>query len=82
MAKISFGKVPTVTVRRVLGIPARRPGKFQLCVKGQLSGKTYEKPPKGMGGRWNIEVWQAMYDAAKACGATVKKPRPGAKAKA
>ena len=77
MAKISFGRVPTVTVRRALGIPARRPGAFQICVKGKLTGKKYAKPPEGTGGRNNVEVHQAMYDAAKACGADVKKPRPG-----
>jgi len=77
MAKISFGRVPTVTARRVLGIPARRAGAFQICVKGKLTGKTYAKPAAGMGGRHNVAVHQAMYDAAKACGASVKKPRPG-----
>lgn len=77
MAKISFAKVPTVTVRRALGIPARRPGAFQICVKGQLSGKEYAKPAVGTGGRNNVAVHQALYDAAKACGADVKKPRPG-----
>jgi hypothetical protein len=77
MAKISFAKVPTVTVRRALGMRARRPGAFQLCVRGHLKGKKYPKPPPGRGGRWNVEVWRAMYDAAKACGANVVKPRPG-----
>ena len=76
MAKISFGRVPTVTARRVLGIPARRPGAFQLCVKGKLSGKKYSKPPVGMGGRNNVEVWRAMYDAASACGAKITKKKP------
>ena len=80
MAKISFARVPTVTARRVLGIRARRPGAFQLCVKGQLSGKRYTKPPTGMGGRNNVTVWQAMYNAAKQCGAEVRKPFPGSKA--
>jgi len=77
MAKLSFARVPTVTVRRVLGIRARRPGAGQLCIKGHLSGKKYSKPPKGMGGRNNVAVWQAMYDAAKACGFAVVKPKPG-----
>jgi len=77
MAMISFAKVPTVTVRRALGLRARRPGAYQLCIRSKLKGKKYPTPPKGMGGRWNVEVWQAMYDAAKACGANVRKPRPG-----
>lgn len=77
MAKISFAKVPTVTVRRALGIKARQPGAGQLCIKGQLSGKKYAKPPDKMGGRNNVAVRQAMYDAAKACGFKVTKPRPG-----
>jgi len=76
MAMISFGKVPTVTVRRVLGIRARRPGAGQLCIKGQLSGKKYPKPPTGQGGRNNVEVWRALYDAGKACGFAIVKPRP------
>lgn len=79
MAKISFARVPTVTVRRALGIRARRPGAFQLCVKGKLTGTSYAKPDVGQGGRNNVAVWQAMYNAAKACGANVKKPMPGAK---
>lgn len=77
MAMISFARVPTVTVRRALGIKARRPGAFQLCIKGQLTGKSYPKPPVGQGGRNNVTVWQALYDAAKSCGANIKKARPG-----
>ena len=79
MAKVSFARVPTVTARRVLGIPARRAGAGQICIKGKLTGKTYSKPPVGMGGRHNVAVHQALYDAAKACGFDVKKPRPGGK---
>ncbi len=79
MAKLSFGNIPTVTVRRALGIRARRPGAGQLCIKGELKNKKYPKPAVGTGGRNNIAVWQAMYDAAKACGFAVKKPRPGGK---
>jgi hypothetical protein len=30
-----------------------------------------------MGGRNNVAVHQAMYDAAAQCGARIKKPRPG-----
>lgn len=77
MAKISFARVPTVTIRRVLGIPARRAGAFQMCVAGKLKGGTFPKPPSPMGGRHNVKVHQAMYDAAKTCGANIKKPRPG-----
>jgi hypothetical protein len=77
MAKRSFGAVPTVTVRRALGIKARRAGAGQICVKGQLTGKTYAKPPEGMGGRNNIAVQQALYDAGKACGFNITKKRPG-----
>lgn len=79
MAKISFARIPTVSLRRALGIKARAPGAFQLCVKGKLTGGTFAKPPVGMGGRNNIAVRQALYDAAKACGANIKKPRPGGK---
>jgi hypothetical protein len=77
MAKISFARVPTVTVRRALGIKARRAGAGQICIAGQLKGKSYAKPAPGTGGRNNVAVHQAMYDAAMACGFKVKKPRPG-----
>lgn len=76
MGMASFAKVPTVSLRRALGIRARRPGKFQNCVGGTLKGKTYSKPPVNMGGRNNVEVHRAFYDAAKSCGANVKKARP------
>lgn len=82
MAKVNFARVPTVTVRRALGIPARRAGAFQNCVRGALTGKTYAKPPRGMGGRNNVAVHQAMFDAAAQCGARIKKPRPGTAAAA
>lgn len=74
---ISLKNVPTVSLRRALGIQARRPGAFQACVGGALKGGTFAKPPKGMGGRRNVAVHQALYDAAKSCGANIRKPRPG-----
>jgi hypothetical protein len=47
-------------------------------MKGQLKGKSYAKPPVGMGGRNNIQVRQAFYDAAVSCfHGNVKKPKPG-----
>ena len=67
MAMRSFAHVPTVTVRRALGIKARRAGAGQICMKGQLKGKKYATPPVGMGGRNNIEVRRAFYNAAKTC---------------
>jgi hypothetical protein len=76
MAMVNFARVPTVTVRRALGIKARRAGAGQICIKGALTGKHYSKPPKGMGGRNNVEVHRALYDAAKNCGFEVKKARP------
>jgi len=77
MAKISFGRVPTVTVRRALGIKARRAGAGQICIKGLLQGKKYAKPAVGTGGRNNIVIHQALYDAAKSCGFNIQKKRPG-----
>lgn len=79
MAKISFGRVPTVTLRRALGIKARRAGAGQICIKGELTGKKYAKPSIGMGGRNNVAVHQALYDAAKKCGFKVTRNRPGSK---
>jgi hypothetical protein len=60
-------------------MPGHRPSGKNACVKAKLKGKTYAKPEVGQGGRNNIAVRQAFYDAAKACGFDIKKPRPGSK---
>lgn len=83
MAMKSFGSVPTVTVRRILGIQARKPGNFQRCIGAALKDGTHASAPVGMGGR-NNKDWQGkFYDAAKGCGGStrsgsvnIKKPRP------
>lgn len=74
MAKISFGRVPTVTVRRALGIKARRAGAGQICIKGALTGKHYSKPPMGMGGRNNVEVHRLSMMLPRVAASKSRKP--------
>jgi len=69
---------PTVkTIRRAFGIQGHRPSGKNACVGAALKGKTYAKPPEGQGGRNNVAVRQAFYDAAKGCGFKINKKRPG-----
>jgi hypothetical protein len=71
---------PTVkSLRRAFGIPGHRPSGKNACVAKELKNKTYSTPAAGMGGRNNMSVRQAFYDAAKKCGFDIKKPRPGSK---
>jgi hypothetical protein len=62
--------------RVLVGMKGHRPSGKNACVGAALKGKEYAKVPKGMGGRHNVAVRQAFYDAAKACGFKIKKPRP------
>lgn len=64
----SVAGLPVRTLRRIVGIRAHRPGANALCVGGQLSGKTYAKPAKGLGGQNNVAVQNAFSAAAKSCG--------------
>lgn len=61
------GGIATTTLRRIAGIPARRPSWFAACIGGQLKGKTYAKPAVGMGGRRNPAVQSAFKAANAAC---------------
>ncbi len=70
MAKIKMAQVaglPVRTLRRMVGIPAHRSSAFNACIGAQLKGKTYAKPPAGMGGQKNPAVHGAFASAARGC---------------
>lgn len=59
---------PTVySLRRALGLKARRPNRFNACIAAQLRGKKYGSAPAGMGGRHNKEAHAAFKAAVAAC---------------
>lgn len=75
--KLNLQGIEVKAARVLVGMKGHRPSGFNACVKAALKGKTYAKPPAGMGGRHNIAVRQAFYDAAKGCNAKITKKRPG-----
>ncbi|MDP2729119.1 MAG: hypothetical protein Q8O55_01395 [Dehalococcoidales bacterium] len=72
----SNGSLTVKSLRRAVGIPGHRPSGKNACVGAALRGKSYAQPPPGLGGRNNVAVRQAFYDAAKSCGFNIKKKRP------
>lgn len=76
--KLNLTGIEVKAARVLVGMKGHRPSAKNACVGAALRGKEYAKPPAGMGGRNNIAVRQAFYDAAKACGFNIKKKRPGA----
>ena len=75
--KLKLTGIEVKAARVLVGMQGHRPSAKNACVGAALRGKTYSKPPAGMGGRNNIAVQQAFYDAAKSCGFNIKKKRPG-----
>jgi len=70
MAKIHMAQVaglPVRTLRRMVGIPAHRPSGFNACIGAALKGKSYAKPPVGMGGQNNKQVQGAFISAVNSC---------------
>ncbi len=70
MAKIKMAQVaglPIRTLRRMVGIPAHRPSGFNACIGAALRGKSYSKPPAGMGGQKNPAVHSAFTSAVNSC---------------
>ena len=70
MAKIRMAQVaglPVRTLRRMVGIPAHRPSAFNSCIGAQLKGKTYSKPPEGMGGQKDKRIQSAFTSAVHSC---------------
>jgi len=72
VAKIHMAQVaglPVRTLRRMVGIPAHRPSGFNACIGAALRGKTYSKPPVGMGGQQDKRIQAAFTSAVHACAA-------------
>jgi hypothetical protein len=70
VAKIHMAQVaglPVRTLRRMVGIPAHRPSGFNACIGAALKGKSYSKPPVGMGGQNNKAVQSAFISAVNGC---------------
>jgi hypothetical protein len=51
----------------MVGIPAHRPSGFNACIGAALKGKSYAKPPVGMGGQNNKQVQGAFISAVNSC---------------
>jgi len=84
VAKIKMSKVagmPVRSLRRIVGIPAHRPSAFNACVGGALKGKTYPRPPVGMGGQQDKRIQSAFTSAVKGCsgrgGGRISRPYVG-----
>ena len=75
--KLNLTGIEVKAARVLVGMKGHRPSGKNACVGAALKGKTYAKPMAGQGGRNNVAVRQAFYDAAKSCGFNIKKKRPG-----
>ena len=70
MGKIHMAQVaglPVRTLRRMVGIPAHRPSAFNACIGATLRGKSYSKPPVGMGGQQDKRIQAAFTSAVHGC---------------
>ncbi len=74
--KLNLTGIEVKAARVLVGMKGHRKSAKNACVGAAMKGKTFAKPPVGMGGRHNVAVHQAFYDAAKACGFNIKKKRP------
>lgn len=54
----------------------KRAGAGQRCVGAHMKGTHHTSLPAGMGGRYDKVFQGEFYDAAKACGFNVTRPRP------
>jgi hypothetical protein len=63
----SNGSFTVYSLRRIAGMPARRPSAFNACVAARLKGKKYPKPAPGMGGRHNKQLHADFKAAVQAC---------------
>ena len=63
----SNGSLTVYSLRRAVGMKARRPSPRNACIGAALRGKSYAKPAPGMGGRNNMAVRQAFISAVKGC---------------
>lgn len=74
--KLNLQGIEVKAARVLVGMRGHRPSGKNACVGAAMKGKTFAKPPAGQGGRHNVAVHQAFYDAAKSCGFNIKKARP------
>ncbi len=65
--KLNLSGIEVKAARVLVGMRGHRPSGFNACVANHLKGKTYAKPPVGMGGRNNKAVRAAFIDAVHAC---------------
>ncbi len=65
--KLNLQGIEVKAARVLVGMKGHRASGFNRCVGGQLKGKTYAKPPVGMGGRHNKAVRAAFIGAVKSC---------------
>jgi len=69
---------PTLyTLRKVLGLKAKKASDFNRCIGAELEGKKYAKPAVGMGGRHNAALQADFIKAKTKCQATSKKALAG-----
>jgi hypothetical protein len=62
----SNGSLTVYSLRRALGMKARKPNSFNACVAGKLKGRKFPRPP-GMGGRYNEDLHDAFRQAVQEC---------------
>jgi hypothetical protein len=75
--KLNLQGIEVKAARVLVGMKGHRASGKNACVGAALKGKTFAKPAAGQGGRNNVAIRQAFYDAAKSCGFNIKKKRPG-----
>jgi hypothetical protein len=62
----SNGSLTVYSLRRAIGMKARKPSARNACIAGKLKGRKFPRPP-GMGGRYNEDLHNAFREAAKSC---------------
>jgi hypothetical protein len=75
--KLKLTGIEVKAARVLVGMQGHRPSAKNACIGAALKGKTYAKPPQGMGGRNNKAVHQAFVDAARGCGFKIVKTTVG-----
>ena len=65
--KLNLQGIEVKAARVLVGMKGHRPSSFNACVGAQLKGKSYPKPPAGMGGRNNKQVRASFSGAVAAC---------------
>jgi hypothetical protein len=63
----SNGSLTVYSLRRAVGIKARRASGRNACIGSKLKGHKYAKPAVGMGGRHNKAVRDAFIAAVRSC---------------